>query len=458
MKRKLCAVMIASLLGLSACTALPAPSAPPTGSAGGHSRVTSGSSKREHYTQADYQIAASFHTEDYQNLSVDTFNRKVMDWEDEDAYHRVEDALRRLLSGDLPEDDPNADFFRTTLQYTWDECSILHYNACTRNSAPEHAGSARYERFGDIYGDQVLVAGGYAEYWFDYTLTDPTQLTVGARDAIFQKLDQAMTDYLSGKKEEDLQKDEAMEQDLLSQLTRLLSLLDAKQITAAKPGLSYWWEPPYEASYGSVETPLEDGQGNNYTVEQYNQLIQALQPQGWQDQSVAVFNRAIHAAFTQDNGQDYTKSVNYLYELILSSLPDGDPNASFLQQTVSASLEEYRAKAAEVYSGKPCDATCHGWATGHQQADVFGEPVQVATTEAGYLFTYRILKPEALTVAQRDQFLQAVQRGAQDSLSGGKLTQKDFQSALEQVGAAASNDRIQFTGCSVNYFESWSEY
>ena len=82
----------------------------------------------------------------------------------------------------------------------------------------------------------------------------------------------------------------------------------------------------------------------------------------------------------------------------------------------------------------------------------------MATTEAGYLFTYRILKPEALTVAQRDQFLQAVQRGAQDSLSGGKLTQKDFQSALEQVGAAASNDRIQFTGCSVNYFESWSEY
>lgn len=466
MKRQLCALVIALSLSawLAACTVQPAPSSSPTGHSGSHNRVTSGSSRREHYTQADYQIAASFRTEDYQTLSVEAFNRKVLDWEDENAYHQVEDAFQRLLyADDLPEDDPNADFFHTTLRYTWEECSVLHYNACTRSSMPEHSGSACYERYGDIYGDQVLVAGGYAEYWFDYALTDPAQLTVGERDALFQKLDDEMSAYLSGKKEETLKQEETMKKDLLSQLNRLLSQLDAKQITAVKPNLSYWWDPSYGASaYGVAELFTEEGQGEstegNYTKEQYNQLIQALQTQGWQNQSVADFNRAVHTAFTQDNEQDYTKSISYFYELVLSSIPDSDPNAQFLRQTVSASLEEYQAKAAEVYSGKPCDPTCHGWAVGHQQADVFGEAVQVSTTEAGYSFTYRILKPENLTVAERDQFLQAVHQGAQDSTSGDKLTQQAFQAALEKAGAAASSDKIQFTGCKVSYFESWSEY
>ncbi len=42
------------------------------------------------YTEEDYEQVRSYQAAGYENMSVDEFNRMVMDWEDEDAFHKTE--------------------------------------------------------------------------------------------------------------------------------------------------------------------------------------------------------------------------------------------------------------------------------------------------------------------------------------------------------------------------------
>lgn len=462
------ALPLAILLLLSGCDTPTVPSATPDAGAYHGGRVYRGGlSETDKYTQADYDLALSFRTDGYEALSVAQFNQGVMDWSDEEAFHKSEDAIRRLYRT-LPEDDPNAAFIHTVLSHTWDECSVKHYNACARSQAPSHSGAAAYERFGDIFGDRVLLAGGYAEYWFDYTLVDASALTVGEREAIFAQIDQDMTAFLAGRTEAARSDEEAMEKALLAQLNKILAGLDGKQITTAESGLSYWWDEPYGGYYddgdplGNNTITSENAYGGaqraKYTKQQYDALLAALQPQGWADMSIAEFNRRLNAAFQDGDTADWTDSVSYLYELVISTLPEDDPNAPFLLGTVPASMEEYRAMSAQVYSGKTRDPLYRDWVNGSREEDVYGDRVPVAFVEAGYRFTYRLLEPDKLTVAERDAFLNRINQAVQDSLKEPSLTQQGFQSALERAGAAAKAPGIQFTGCKVDSFQAWSDY
>lgn len=206
------------------------------------------------------------------------------------------------------------------------------------------------------------------------------------------------------------------------------------------------------------------GSEPQYTQAQYNKVVKALTVEGWQSMSIAQFNRTVHKILQDgtDYDGDYFDSLEYTYQLVLGSLPDSDPNAPYLCNTVAASLNEYNARLDEVTSGKTVDPSFSGYARRVQEQDVYGDTVVTHFFAAEYSFTYRILDQDDLTVRERDAFLQAVMQGAQDYLDsrsvGQLIDDKDpeasFQAALEAAGKAASSDKIQYTGGKVEYYEN----
>ena len=204
-----------------------------------------------------------------------------------------------------------------------------------------------------------------------------------------------------------------------------------------------------------------------YTKKQYDAVIKGLMFDGWQDMSIAEFNRTLNAAFNddfQDDGVSWEKSLNYAYELVYNCLPEDDKNAAYLLNTVPASRNEYQARLEEVYSGKKKDPSFSGSAQKTATADVFGEEVQIAYAYANYTFSYRILDQDGLTVAARDKFLQDMMQGAQDYLDRLTIDQiidnqnfkKNFKAALDVVGQGSSTREIEFTGCEIQ--EVYGDY
>ena len=122
-----------------------------------------------------------------------------------------------------------------------------------------------------------------------------------------------------------------------------------------------------------------------------------------------------------------------------------------------ASLREYDARLSEVYSGERDDPEFYATAQAVRSADVFGEQVTAGICYADYSFSYRILDQDALTVAERDAFLQRIMQAAQDFCEA-NLTREpdedDLQAALEAAGAEASDDKIGFVRCEVFSLEN----
>ena len=84
----LSSLMVVLVLILTGCRGLPADSKPASVSASGKSGWNRNWNEKESkYTKADYELALSFRKEKYENQSVEQFNRQVMDWENEEAYH-----------------------------------------------------------------------------------------------------------------------------------------------------------------------------------------------------------------------------------------------------------------------------------------------------------------------------------------------------------------------------------
>lgn len=191
-----------------------------------------------------------------------------------------------------------------------------------------------------------------------------------------------------------------------------------------------------------------------YTSEQYNRLIDALTIPDYKDMSIAEFNRRIYTALSDEKAND--DSLFLIYEEVLSSLPEEDPNAEYLINTVQISLEEYNSRMNEVYSGERTDPEYFGSAVIVRNDDVFGKPVSISYGNAEYSFTYRILDRDNLTVSERDLFLQKIIKAAQENLElhwKENLTEEEYGAALQEAGKAASTPEIEFTGCEVNYLE-----
>lgn len=201
-------------------------------------------------------------------------------------------------------------------------------------------------------------------------------------------------------------------------------------------------------------TPEEETYVPLYTSEQYNRLIDALTIPDYKDMSIAEFNRRINTVISDEESND--DSLFFIYMKVLSSLPEADPNAEYLINTVQISLKEYSSRMNEVYSGKRTDPEYFGSAVIVRNDDVFGDPVPISYGYAEYSFTYRILDQDNLTVSERDLFLQKIIKAAQENLElQGKenLTQEEYSEALQEAGKAASTPEIEFTGCEINYLE-----
>ncbi len=210
-------------------------------------------------------------------------------------------------------------------------------------------------------------------------------------------------------------------------------------------------DPEPEVRGDDGRNDRRDAEGVGYTQAQYDRLIGAIKPDGYERMSIAEFNRTVYHALYEENGNE--DGLFQIYDQALSGVPaDNDPNEAFLRNTVQASLEEYNARLSEVYSGQRTDPVFSAYAEALREADVFGERIIAGICYVDYSFSYRILDQDALTVAQRDAFLQQVMRGAQDYCEkhvGQPLEEAEFQKALEEVGGDASSEKIAFTGCTV---------
>ncbi|MFQ7454206.1 MAG: hypothetical protein ACLRNQ_25770 [Flavonifractor plautii] len=88
--------------------------------------------------------------------------------------------------------------------------------------------------------------------------------------------------------------------------------------------------------------------GHYYTKEQYEQVA-ALKTEGYESLSIAEFNRTLYAALNE------SEALFEAFERVLMDLPETDPLAPFLVNTVQPSLNEYNARLNEVYSGRAED-------------------------------------------------------------------------------------------------------
>lgn len=203
--------------------------------------------------------------------------------------------------------------------------------------------------------------------------------------------------------------------------------------------------------------------GGGYTQAQYDLVLEKLKFDGYETMSIAEFNRRINTALNRGERWE-REDLPLAYESVLCGLPADDPNAPFLLNTVQASVMEYNARLQEVYTNQTIDPVFSGSAVHEWNADVFGEQVSIGALQVDYQFTYRILDQDNLTVAERDQFLQAVMEGAKNVLDGLSLREMSkseletqFTAGLEEAGKALSNDKISFTGCKVAYLDVYGE-
>lgn len=471
-KIKAAAASLALLLAASLAGCGAAPASQPAGVASNGSGSGSYAGYRnfrwnnkdvEKYTKADYELALSFKTEGYENLTVDEFARKVMDPENEAAYHKTEEALQRL-SYSLKDDDPNGAFIFGPLFTTWNECEKQHYNKCAEASAPWHSSYAQYETYGNVFGDTVTLTGAYLDFDFNYTISDPKTLTVGQRQQLMRDLETGLENFLKQQPQKELAKTEAMEKTLKAELERQLKALSGGITWAGQSSLGYWWSGPDEDDETWQDTVIsgtasanEEDFPDHYTKAQYELVLEKLRFADYKSLSIAEFARLVNRVlydYNDEEGEAFMKA----YEIVMCYLPETDPAYSFLTDTVETSRKEYSCREKEVYSGKTCDPEIYQYISHQVQEDVFGDKVAVGSAEGSYYFTYRILKEQALTVEERDAFLAAVRQGVEAFVQAStekELTKSQFKAGIEAAGKAAGNTNIQFTGCRVESYDVW---
>lgn len=200
--------------------------------------------KELRYTAADYSYLTGLHELDYETMSAQDFAQTTADWTDETAFHWSEERLQRLLYS-LPEDDGLYAFLHGTLARTWQECRVRHYNACPQAAYPSYDSQAVWEKYGDVYGDPILLAQGQAWYWLTYAIEDDA-LTVRERDAFLDAVDQGMQAFLDAQSETALKNGETMTKALQKELKRLCG-----QTTSGIRAVS--WDAEYEwwGEYGA---------------------------------------------------------------------------------------------------------------------------------------------------------------------------------------------------------------
>lgn len=454
-------LVTSAALVLSGCASSPEASEPVRECISTRGHINRWGKTTEKYTKEDYDFLLAFQTDGYEKMSVEDFNRKVLNWEDEEAYHSTEEILLRIFHS-LPQDDKNVKFIFGTLGNTWNECEKKHFNTCEREKAPWHDGSIQCETYGDVFGDSVLLTGGYADFSFDYILNSGTSLTVGQRDDLLESIGIKLEAYMKEQPAEVFKEEKAMKKTLSAQLEKLLKSMDGEVVWGGNIDIDYWRDAPYEGiqndfdNSGETSTmeslPLNE---NTYTRKQYDLVMEKLKPENYEQMSVSEFNRTIYRMFSEDTKED--EGTVEAYEMVMAFLPESDENWTYLHDTVQRALEEYDTRILEAATGKKNDFCYRTEIHIPLMEDVYGDFMEVGDIEGAYEFTYRMMDADKLTVGDRDKFIKSVnvqvKESAQAEAKKGTVDETKFKKLLEAAGKAASSGYIEFTGCSLDYFE-----
>ena len=213
---------------------------------------------------------------------------------------------------------------------------------------------------------------------------------------------------------------------------------------------AFYEEYAPEEEDGLVDVRAKKNSG--YSQEEYDRLLKALKPEGYETMSIASFNSFLNRTLVEDDkGRN---SLFSLFDQVVSYIEGTDPNAGYLRNTIPASLEEYQTRLEEVYSGERRDPEFSAAAEAVKTEDVFGDEYPAGGRWMEYSVYYRILDQDSLTVGERDAFLQEVMRTAQSLLEAEEeYSVQELQALFEKAGKELTNEKIGFTGCEIKHLE-----
>lgn len=408
------------------------------------------------FTQADYDFLVSLKSDNYQELSVKEFNQRLLNWDDEKAYHEHEESLQRL-NWSLPQEDENYAFFDSTIVSSWNESEKKHYNTCDRQQYPWHSGSFAISTVGDVFGDPVTLTQADVSYDFDYSIIDESALTIQRRDELLQSIGTQLKTFLSGFSTEQLSNEKEMEKRLDEELLRLLPTLKEGIKWEEHYSIDYWWSQSWDTEQSTENVTIQNDKNTDQMTDQQLQLVlNTLQFPNYESMSIAEFNRKVYALI---NGYDEkNEDFQFAYEMVRCYLPENHKNYPFINLTIESSLEEYNAREKQVYSGKTIDPEVYLYMYLSIVKDVYGDKVEVGELSLDFNYTYRILKENELTVLERDQFLNQVESTIQKSLEAkkeGELSESEIKQLIIEAGKSCSTDKISFIDVKISYYDNY---
>lgn len=196
---------------------------------------------------------------------------------------------------------------------------------------------------------------------------------------------------------------------------------------------------------------LNNEKEEQVSEEDFNSLLEKLHYADYKDMNLADFNRNVYAILANDEDNKNMLIV----ELASQELPKESPILYFFRNTIQASFNEYISRLEEVYSDEDINPLFWGQVEVIQERKIVGK-VSTTVIYANYSFSYRILKAEALTVEERDQFLQNIMQCAQDALQSQVDKNGDKEMFLTEFIRSAeeySNFKITFIDAELDDLE-----
>lgn len=196
-----------------------------------------------------------------------------------------------------------------------------------------------------------------------------------------------------------------------------------------------------------------DDKRPQYTQADYA-ILKGMQPENYLKMTLADYNEKM---FSPGDETAFHKTEEALHRLFCS-LPETDPLYLFLDTTVSRSWEQC-SRAHYNACAQRKGLSDGGTAMYERYEDVFGDKVLVAEACAGFWYEFTIPDEKAITVGERDQFIQKLNDGMQafmDRQSEADLKQeKTMETALlkelQRLTGEVGSDKIYATTCGLDY-------
>lgn len=362
----------------------------------------------------DYRSLLALKTPDYQDLPVATFNRKLLEWANEN-YERME-----RISEDTGRNDFQVKLGKAERDFVT-RTVLLSGKENGRYVQSSYTG----RRQEDVCYQEYLPTKGGGSAWcdlyymFTYHITDKKELTVGERDRCVGGMIDDVREFWKG-----------TDVDVLLSMKKadVVDMLQQIAIKNSEAGLLI------SVNADDVSFEPYDERGG------YDRLV-SYRTKGYEKMSVADFN----ARLCDEEGElDRLLDAN---AQVTGTISREDENYDFLVNTMSVSLSElYCEVFGETY----------GIASTLSKLErPYDEPQGDETIYAFAFFvngwiSYTIDEPELLTVEARNRALQAMQNGLQsyvDGLSEEELMSADIERKLvkkgEELAGKLSTDRMK---------------